>query len=178
MSAKKRAVQVAEHTLGRNSRWSFLMESLVYTVPVAGLIALAFAYMKAQWVSEQDAGTEEMQEISRRIKEGAMAFLSAEYKAISMFVAVVAILLAVANSSGEQQSPLIAVAFLVGAVLSALAGYIGMKVATDANVRTTAAARIGLPEALQVAFSGGAVMGMGVVGLSSQRWLGSIPGPH
>jgi K(+)-stimulated pyrophosphate-energized sodium pump len=143
------------------------MESLVYTVPVAGLIALAFAYMKAQWVSDQDAGTEEMKEIARRIQEGAMAFLSAEYKAISVFVAVVAVLLAVANSSGEQQSPLIALAFLIGAGLSALAGYIGMKVATDANVRTTAAARKGLPEALQVAFSGGAVMGMGVVGLAT-----------
>ncbi len=139
---------------------------LLYVVPLAGVIALIFAYMKAQWVRDQDAGTDEMQEIARRIQEGAMAFLAAEYKALSVFVGVVAILLAVANSSGAEQHPIIALSFLVGAALSALAGFIGMKVATDANVRTTAAATKGLPEALQVAFSGGAVMGMGVVGLA------------
>ena len=140
--------------------------NLVYAVPVAGLIALAFAYTKAKWVQKQDAGTDEMKEIARRIQEGAMAFLSAEYRVLAVFVLVVAVLLAALNSSGEEQSPIIAVAFVVGAVFSGLAGYFGMKIATDANVRTTAAATKGLPQALDVAFSGGAVMGMAVVGLA------------
>ena len=140
--------------------------NLVYAVPVAGLIALAFAYTKAKWVQKQDAGTDEMKEIARRIQEGAMAFLSAEYRVLAIFVLVVAVLLAALNSGGEEQSPVIAVAFVVGAVFSGLAGYFGMKIATDANVRTTAAATKGLPQALDVAFSGGAVMGMAVVGLA------------
>ncbi len=140
--------------------------NLVILVPIAGLLALAYAYSKAQWVNKQDAGTDEMKEIARRIQEGAMAFLKAEYSVLAGFVVVVAILLGIANASGETQSPIIAVSFICGALLSALAGYIGMKVATDANVRTTAAATKGLPEALQVAFSGGAVMGMAVVGLA------------
>ena len=140
--------------------------NLVYAVPVAGLIALAFAYTKAKWVQKQDAGTDEMKEIARRIQEGAMAFLSAEYRVLAVFVLVVAVLLAALNSGGEEQSPIIAVAFVVGAVFSGLAGYFGMKIATDANVRTTAAATKGLPQALDVAFSGGAVMGMAVVGLA------------
>ena len=127
--------------------------NLVYAVPVAGLIALAFAYTKAKWVQKQDAGTDEMKEIARRIQEGAMAFLSAEYRVLAVFVLVVAVLLAALNSSGEEQSPVIAVAFVVGAVFSGLAGYFGMKIATDANVRTTAAATKGLPQALDVAFS-------------------------
>ena len=140
--------------------------NLVYAVPVAGIIALAFAYTKAKWVQKQDAGTDEMKEIARRIQEGAMAFLNTEYRVLAKFVVVVAILLAVANLNGENQSPLIAASFVCGAVLSALAGYFGMKIATDANVRTTAAATKGLPPALEVAFSGGAVMGMAVVGLA------------
>ena len=86
---------------------------LVYVVPVAGIIALIFAYTKTQWVRAQDAGTDEMKEIARRIQEGAMAFLAAEYKALAVFVGVVAILLAIANSSGAEQSPIIAVSFLI-----------------------------------------------------------------
>jgi len=142
------------------------MDNLVVLVPIAGVIALVFAYMKAQWVIKQDAGTDEMKEIARRIQEGAMAFIDTEYRVLAKFVVVVAILLALANMNGDNQSPLIAAAFVLGAVLSALAGYFGMKIATDANVRTTAAARTGLAPALAVAFNGGAVMGMTVVGLA------------
>jgi K(+)-stimulated pyrophosphate-energized sodium pump len=140
------------------------MDNLVVLVPISGVIALAFAYMKAQWVRKQDAGTEEMQEIARRIQEGAMAFLDTEYRVLAKFVVVVAVLLAVVNMSSGTE--LIAGAFVVGAVLSALAGFFGMKIATDANVRTTAAATKGIAPALEVAFSGGAVMGMAVVGLA------------
>jgi K(+)-stimulated pyrophosphate-energized sodium pump len=140
------------------------MDNLVVLVPISGVIALAFAYMKAQWVRKQDAGTEEMQEIARRIQEGAMAFLDTEYRVLAKFVVVVAVLLAVVNMSSGTE--LIAGAFVVGAVLSALAGFFGMKIATDANVRTTAAATKGIAPALEVAFSGGVVMGMAVVGLA------------
>jgi len=136
------------------------LQQMIYIVPVIGGIALAYAFMKAKWVANQDAGTEEMQEIARRIQEGAMAFLGAEYKVLGIFVAIVAVLLAVANG------PYTALAFVLGAFASALAGYAGMKVATDANVRTTQAATKGIAPALNVAFSGGAVMGMTVVGLA------------
>ena len=148
------------------------LEQLVYVAPVAGIIALLFAYIKAAWVKKQDAGTENMKEIASRIQEGAMAFLGAEYKVLAGFVLLVAVLLGAANMSGDEvtgggkQSPLIALSFVVGAICSGLAGYFGMKVATDANVRTTAAAREGMVKALNVAFSGGSVMGMCVVGLA------------
>ena len=142
------------------------MDNLVYAVPGAGLLALAYAWMKASWVKKQDPGAENMKEIASRIQEGAMAFLAREYKVLAVFVAIVAGLLVVANMQGEHRSPLIALSFVIGAVASALAGYFGMRVATTANVRTTAAARDGLPKALDVAFSGGSVMGMSVVGLA------------
>ncbi len=142
------------------------MQNLAYAAPAAAVLALIYAYWKATWVSKQDAGSEEMQEIATAIQEGAMAFLKREYTVLAWFVVGVAILLAVANMDGEGRSPLIAVSFVVGAVASGLAGYFGMRVATNANVRTTAAARIGLSPALDVAFSGGAVMGMSVVGLA------------
>ncbi len=141
------------------------MDTLVYAVPATGLLALAFAWLKASWVAKQDAGTDEMKGIADAIQEGAMAFLAREYKVLSVFVAVVAVLLAAANR-GDGQDPLIALSFIAGAALSALAGYFGMKVATNANVRTTKAAQTGISEALNVAFSGGAVMGMSVVGLA------------
>jgi K(+)-stimulated pyrophosphate-energized sodium pump len=118
------------------------MDNLVVLVPISGVIALAFAYMKAQWVLKQDAGTEEMQEIARRIQEGAMAFLDTEYRVFAKFVVVVAILLALVNMNSGTE--LIAAAFVAGAVLSALAGFFGMKIATDANVRTTAVATKGI----------------------------------
>ncbi|MCG8554315.1 MAG: sodium-translocating pyrophosphatase [Proteobacteria bacterium] len=141
------------------------MDSLVFAAPGAGLLALLFAYAKASWVVKQDAGSEHMQEIAQRIREGAMAFLAREYKVLAVFVLMVAILL-VAGNLGEGRSPVIAVSFVAGALASGLAGYFGMRVATNANVRTTAAARSGLPAALKVAFSGGSVMGMSVVGLA------------
>lgn len=142
------------------------MQSLVYAVPVAGLLALAFAFWKAAWVHRQDAGSPEMQGIGDLIRKGAMAFLAREYKVLAVFVVIVAALLTVANLKDEPgHSPLIAVSFVVGACASGLSGLFGMRVATAANVRTTAAARHGLPQALAVAFSGGSVMGMSVVGL-------------
>ncbi|MFW6050724.1 MAG: sodium-translocating pyrophosphatase [Myxococcota bacterium] len=143
-----------------------MTENLIYAAPAAGLLALLFAWWKATWVRKQDAGTDEMKEIAGRIQEGAMAFLGREYRVLALFVVVVAALLAFANLSGDNRSPLIAVSFVVGALASGLAGYFGMRVATTANVRTTAAARGGLSKALAVAFSGGSVMGMSVVGLA------------
>ncbi len=139
---------------------------LTYAVPVAGILALLFAWWKAIWVLKQEEGTDEMKEISEQIYTGAMAFLRAEYTVLAGFVFAIAILLAVANMSGADQSPIIAASFVIGAGASALAGYFGMKIATRANVRTTHAARTGLSEALDVAFAGGSVMGMCVVGLA------------
>jgi K(+)-stimulated pyrophosphate-energized sodium pump len=120
---------------------------------------------KSAWVSKQDPGTAKMISIGNAIADGAMAFLKAEYRVLSIFVVVVAILLAWSGSTQEGSSPLIALSFIIGAVCSALAGFIGMKVATKANVRTTNAARTSLGKALELAFAGGSVMGMGVVGL-------------
>jgi K(+)-stimulated pyrophosphate-energized sodium pump len=142
------------------------MESLVYAAPVAGVVALGFAYLKSNWVNKQDPGDAKMVEIGALIREGAMAFLAREYKVLAVFVLIVGAILAGANLSGENRSPLIAMSFVLGAVTSGLAGYFGMRVATAANTRTTAAARKGLAPALEVAFSGGSVMGMSVVGLA------------
>ena len=142
------------------------MSSLIYAAPTAGVLALIFAYWKAAWVRRQETGSPKMREIAASIQEGAMAFLGAEYKVLAIFVVIVASLLAVANMGSPERSPLIALSFVLGAGASGLAGYFGMRVATDANVRTTAAAKTGLSPALNVAFSGGAVMGMSVVGLA------------
>ena len=143
------------------------MDQLIYAAPAAGFIALVYAFIKAAWVKKQDAGDETMQDIASQIQTGAMAFLRAEYKVLAGFVVLVAGALAAANmNEAEGRSPLIAASFVVGAIASAIAGWAGMRVATNANVRTTAAARDGLPKALNVAFSGGAVMGMTVVGLA------------
>jgi len=148
-----------------------MKDLLLYLVPVSGLIALAFAYQKASWVKAQDAGTDRMKEIAGYIQEGSMAFLTREYRVLAIFVVVVAVLLGASHAIGDStpgnyKNPLIALSFVMGAVCSALAGWFGMKVATNANVRTTNAARKGLEGALQVAFSGGTVMGMCVVGLA------------
>ena len=142
------------------------MEFLIYSVPVAAIIALAFGAMKAAATSRADAGDEVMQDIAGRIQEGAMAFLKREYQVLAVFVVVVAIILAAANLAGDTQSPVIAVSFVIGAVASGLAGWAGMRVATLANVRTTQAAKTGLAPALDVAFGGGTVMGMAVTGLA------------
>ncbi len=142
------------------------MDLLMYAAPVAGVLALLFAYWKASWVNKQDPGEARMVEIAAEIRKGAMAFLAREYKVLALFVVLVSILLVGSNLEGEDRTPLIALSFVVGALCSALAGLFGMRVATSANVRTTAAARSGLSQALDVAFSGGTVMGMSVVGLA------------
>jgi len=141
------------------------MENLIYLIPAAGVIALLFTYIKSAWVAKQDVGTERMAKIAGHIAEGAMAFLRAEYKVLAIFVVVVAILLGIQGNATENSSPLIALSFIVGALCSGLAGFIGMKVATKANVRTANAARESLGKALEVAFTGGSVMGLAVVGL-------------
>jgi K(+)-stimulated pyrophosphate-energized sodium pump len=141
------------------------MPNWIYIIPALGIIALIFAFIKAKWVSSQDPGTERMTEISGYVRDGAMAFLKREYRVLSIFVFVVAILLAFANWNSPDSSPVLAISFVLGAFCSALAGFFGMRVATTANVRTTNAARQSLNRALQVAFSGGSVMGMCVVGL-------------
>jgi K(+)-stimulated pyrophosphate-energized sodium pump len=140
-------------------------ETLLYIIPVLGLVGLLYTWLKSSWVARQDAGTERMVKIAAAIQQGAMAFLRAEYRVLAIFVVVVAILLGVSGALQKESHPLIAVAFIAGALCSALAGLIGMKVATKANVRTTQAARRGLGPALEIAFAGGSVMGMGVVGL-------------
>lgn len=137
-----------------------------WLIPLLGLVGLGFTFWKSKWVSSQEAGTETMEAIAKNITEGAMSFLKAEYSVLGVFVIAVAVLLGWAGAQqGESSSPLIALSFVLGAFCSALAGFIGMRVATKANVRTTNAARTGLGEALEVAFAGGSVMGMGVVGL-------------
>jgi len=142
------------------------MDKLIYLVPVMGIIGLLYTLVKFNWVSRQDAGTDRMKEISTYIAEGAMAFLKAEWKVLGYFVVIVGILLAVMASANPHSHWAIAIAFVIGAVLSATAGYIGMKAATKANVRTAQAARTSLSKALNVSFTGGAVMGVGVAGLA------------
>ncbi len=140
-------------------------QTILYAVPVCGALALLFAYVRSAWIRRQDAGTEEMAKISGYIRQGAMAFLTREYRVLAVFVVAVAALLAWANSGRPESSALVGVSLLAGAVCSGLAGLFGMRVATSANVRTAAAARTSLNDALQIAFSGGAVMGFCVVGL-------------
>ena len=136
-----------------------------YYLPLFGVLALLFVFYKNAWVSKQDPGNEKMQLIASNISKGAMAFLKAEYKVLSVFVIAVAALLAFKGSVEQGSSWLVAVSFFVGAICSGLAGFIGMMVATKANVRTTNAAQKSLGKGLEVAFSGGSVMGLGVVGL-------------
>ena len=135
---------------------------LIYVSLGSGVVALLFALWKSAWVNRQDPGTPRMQEIGAAVREGAMAFLGREYRMLAGFVLIVAALLFVGNSGNLR---LVALSFVVGAGCSALSGFFGMRVATAANMRTTHGARTGLSQALQVAFSGGAVMGMNVVGL-------------
>lgn len=140
------------------------MQSIIYLIPVAGVIALLYTFFKSSWVSKQEIGTEKMERISKHIASGAMAFLKAEYKVLSIFVAVVAVILAF-SADPTTSSWMVAISFIIGALCSGAAGFIGMKVATKANVRTTNAARTSLGKGLEVAFAGGSVMGLGVVGL-------------
>ena len=141
------------------------MELLINYLPLFGVLALAFVFFKNRWVSKQEVGNEKMARIAKNIADGAMSFLKAEYKVLAIFVAAVSVLLYFKGDLEVGSSGMVAVSFVVGAICSALAGFIGMKVATKANVRTTEAARDSLGRALEVAFAGGAVMGLGVVGL-------------
>jgi K(+)-stimulated pyrophosphate-energized sodium pump len=141
------------------------MEIIVNFLPLFGVVALIFVFLKSGWVSKQAVGDEKMSRIAKNIADGAMAFLKAEYKVLAIFVIAVAILLFFKGNTEVGSNGMVAVSFIIGAICSALAGFIGMKVATKANVRTTQAAKTSLGKALEVAFAGGAVMGLGVVGL-------------
>ncbi len=142
------------------------MTPLFYLVPGFGILALLYTFIKGAWVTKQESGNARMTEIANYIAEGAMAFLKAEYKIMSYFVIIAAILLAFMGYSSPNSSWIIAIAFIVGAFFSALAGFIGMRIATKANVRTAHAARTSLSKALAVSFGGGSVMGLGVAGLA------------
>lgn len=147
------------------------MEQMIYLIPVTGILALVYVFFRSKWVKKQSEGDEKMQKISGFIRSGAMAFIKSEYKVIAIFVVIVAILLGIQGAfSFESEFAknfgwLVAVSFACGAFCSGLSGFIGMKVATNANVRTTHAAQTSLNKALMIAFNGGSVMGMGVVGL-------------
>lgn len=141
------------------------MELFIQLLPAFGILALLFVFIKNNWVSKQEIGNEKMARIAKNIADGAMSFLKAEYKILSIFVIAVAVLLFFKGQAESGSNGFVAASFVVGAICSALAGFIGMRVATKANVRTTNAARNSLGKALEVAFAGGAVMGLGVVGL-------------
>ena len=138
----------------------------IYLVPVLAVVGLLYMMIKASWVNKQDAGEEKMAGIAKHIREGALAFLSAEYRILAIFVVIAGILLGVISTLVETTHWFIVVAFVIGAFFSALAGNVGMRIATSANVRTTQAARTSLPQALKVSFGGGTVMGLGVAGLA------------
>ena len=142
------------------------MSNLIYAIPVLGIIGLLVMIIKRRWVNKQDAGDQKMQDLANYIREGALAFLSAEYRVLSIFVVVAGALLGVISMVVETTHWFIVVAFVIGAFFSALAGNIGMRIATAANVRTTQAARTSLPQALKVSFTAGSVMGLGVAGLA------------
>ena len=163
------------------------MENLVYILPVFGVIGLIYMADLYSWVSRQDAGEDKMRTISDSIAEGAMSFLKAEYRVLAIYVVIAGTLLGVLSTQVATTHWLIVAAFVLGAVFSITAGYIGMKIATKANVRTTQAARSSLSKALQVSFKGGTVMGLGVaslavLGLSSlfaiffQHFMGGVWG--
>ncbi|WP_187263200.1 sodium-translocating pyrophosphatase [Pontibacter beigongshangensis] len=142
------------------------MENILYAIPGFGLAALLYTWFRSAWVTKQPAGNERMSTIARHIADGAMAFLRAEYKVMFYFAVIASLFLFYLGYSSERSHWLIVVSFLIGAFLSALAGFIGMRIATKANVRTAEAARTSLSKALEVSFAGGTVMGMGVAGLA------------
>ncbi len=151
----------------------FLNSYLIYLIPVFGLVGIAVMLIKSAWVTKQEEGDATMTELSGYIADGAMAFLRAEWKILSYFVVVAALLLAYSGTTVSTSSPIIAISFICGAFLSAFAGYVGMKIATKSNVRTTQAAKTSLAQALKVSFTGGTVMGLGVAGLAIMG-LGSL----
>jgi K(+)-stimulated pyrophosphate-energized sodium pump len=142
------------------------MDNLIYILPIFGLIALGYMFYLAKWVRSQEAGNERMTKIAGYIQTGAMAFLKAEYRILAIFVVIAGILLGYVSYLVPTTHWFIVVAFVVGAAFSAIAGNIGMRIATAANVRTTEAARTSLAKALKVSFTGGTVMGLGVAGLA------------
>lgn len=144
----------------------FLQNNLIYLIPAMGVFGIIVMAVKSAWVTKQDAGDENMQRLSGYIADGAMAFLKAEWKVLGYFSAIAAILLAYSGTLVETSSWVISISFIIGAFTSALAGYIGMNIATKANVRTTQAARTSLASALKVSFTAGSVMGIGVAGLA------------
>ncbi|MCD8741827.1 sodium-translocating pyrophosphatase [Mucilaginibacter roseus] len=144
----------------------FLNNYLIYLIPLLGIVGIIVMAGKAAWVSKQPTGDANMTELAGYIAQGAMAFLRAEWKVLSYFVIIAVILLAWSGTTVSTSSPVIAISFVIGALLSAFAGYIGMRIATKANVRTTEAARTSLAKALKVSFTGGTVMGLGVAGLA------------
>ena len=139
---------------------------MMYVPIVMAVLGLVFMGVKAMWVNKQDAGDEKMQSISKSIQEGAMAFLKAEYRILAVFVVIASVALFAVSQVVKTSHWMIVVAFIFGAIFSALAGNIGMRIATKANVRTTQAAKTSLPKALNVSFGGGTVMGLGVAGLA------------
>jgi K(+)-stimulated pyrophosphate-energized sodium pump len=141
-------------------------QMFIYLVPLLGIIGLIIMAIKSAWVTKQDAGDSTMAELAEHIAKGAMAFLKAEWKILGYFVVIAAIILGWSGTLVETSSPVIAISFIIGAVLSAFAGYMGMNIATKANVRTTQAAKTSLKQALKVSFTGGSVMGLGVAGLA------------
>ena len=138
----------------------------IYMVPLLGIIGLIVMAIKSSWVTKQETGDENMVELAGHIAKGAMAFLKAEWKILGYFVVIAAIILGWSGTLVETSSPVIAISFVIGAVLSAFAGYMGMNIATKANIRTTQAAKTSLKKALSVSFTGGSVMGLGVAGLA------------
>jgi K(+)-stimulated pyrophosphate-energized sodium pump len=143
---------------------------LLYLVPLLGILGLIVMAVKSAWVNKQETGDDNMRELAKYIADGAMAFLKAEWKVMAYFVVIAAILLAwsgtMTDADHPQTHPVIAITFILGAFLSALAGFLGMKIATKSNIRTTQAARTSLQKALKVSFTGGTVMGLGVAGLA------------
>ncbi|GAB2958359.1 sodium-translocating pyrophosphatase [Hymenobacter coalescens] len=139
---------------------------ILYLAPALGVLALLYTALRAGWVARQDAGDERMRTIAGHIADGAIAFLKAEYRVLALFALIACAFLGFLSFGNERSSPVIIIAFIIGAVFSAVAGFIGMKIATKANVRTAQAARTSLSTALNVSFAGGSVMGMGVAGLA------------
>ncbi|MES2267231.1 MAG: sodium-translocating pyrophosphatase [Bacteroidota bacterium] len=140
---------------------------LIYLIPVFGLVGILVMAIKSAWVTKQETGDASMNQLAGYIADGAMAFLRAEWKILSYFVIIAGILLAWSGTTvGDKSSPVIVVSFVIGAFLSAFAGYLGMRIATKSNVRTTQAAKTSLAQALKVSFTGGTVMGLGVAGLA------------
>jgi len=140
--------------------------NIIYIPLLMSVIGLVYMLIRANWVRKQDAGSERMVEISTAIKEGALAFLNAEYRLLFIFVVIASIALYGVSILVDTTSWMIVPAFILGAAFSAFAGNIGMRIATEANARTAEAAKTSLPKALQVSFGGGTVMGLGVAGLA------------